>query len=35
MQSLGLDVKVGYTNPIEHSENGQGNGEAAAALTAA
>ncbi|HEY1789761.1 MAG TPA: DNA-directed RNA polymerase subunit beta, partial [Verrucomicrobiae bacterium] len=35
MQSLGLDVKVGYSNPIEHSGNGQGNGEAAAALTAA
>jgi len=35
MQSLGLDVKVGYTNPIEHAENGNGNGEAAAALTAA
>ncbi|MGA9778229.1 MAG: DNA-directed RNA polymerase subunit beta, partial [Verrucomicrobiia bacterium] len=32
MQSLGLDVKVGYSNPIEHA--GSGNGEAAAALTA-
>jgi DNA-directed RNA polymerase subunit beta len=32
MQSLGLDVKVGYTNPAEHPENG--NSEAAAALTA-
>ncbi|HVU26694.1 MAG TPA: DNA-directed RNA polymerase subunit beta [Verrucomicrobiae bacterium] len=31
MQSLGLDVKVGYSNPIEHSANG--NGEATAALT--
>ncbi len=31
MQSLGLDVKVGYSNPIEHAANG--NGEAAAALT--
>ena len=33
MQSLGLDVKVGYSNPIEHAAGG--NGEAAAALTAA
>jgi len=32
MQSLGLDVKVGYSNPIEHAAGG--NGEAAAALTA-
>jgi DNA-directed RNA polymerase subunit beta len=32
MQSLGLDVKVGYTNPAEHPENG--NSDAAAALTA-
>jgi len=32
MQSLGLDVKVGYSNPIEHAASG--NGEAAAALTA-
>ncbi|MGA9453084.1 MAG: DNA-directed RNA polymerase subunit beta [Verrucomicrobiia bacterium] len=32
MQSLGLDVKVGYSNPIEHAADG--NGEAAAALTA-
>jgi DNA-directed RNA polymerase subunit beta len=32
MQSLGLDVKVGYTNPAEHAENGSG--EAVAALTA-
>jgi len=31
MQSLGLDVKVGYSNPAEHQE---GNGEAVAALTA-
>ena len=31
MQSLGLDVKVGYSNPIEHAAGG--NGEAAAALT--
>jgi len=31
MQSLGLDVKVGYSNPAEHQN---GNGEAAAALTA-
>jgi DNA-directed RNA polymerase subunit beta len=31
MQSLGLDVKVGYSNPIEHAA--EGNGEAAAALT--
>ena len=31
MQSLGLDVKVGYSNPAEHSQNG--NGEAVAALT--
>jgi len=31
MQSLGLDVKVGYSNPVEHA--GNGNGEAAAALT--
>jgi hypothetical protein len=31
MQSLGLDVKVGYSNPAEHSQNG--NGEAIAALT--
>jgi DNA-directed RNA polymerase subunit beta len=31
MQSLGLDVKVGYSNPAEHQE---GNGEAIAALTA-
>ncbi len=31
MQSLGLDVKVGYSNPVEHPENG--NSEAAAALT--
>ncbi|HUA38054.1 MAG TPA: DNA-directed RNA polymerase subunit beta [Candidatus Sulfopaludibacter sp.] len=31
MQSLGLDVKVGYTNPIEHAA--EGNGQAAAALT--
>ncbi|MGB7767589.1 MAG: DNA-directed RNA polymerase subunit beta [Verrucomicrobiia bacterium] len=30
MQSLGLDVKVGYSNPIEHSTNG----EAAAATLA-
>ena len=30
MQSLGLDVKVGYSNPIEHAAGG--NGEAAAAL---
>jgi DNA-directed RNA polymerase subunit beta len=30
MQSLGLDVKVGYTNPAEHQD---GNGEAVAALT--
>jgi DNA-directed RNA polymerase subunit beta len=30
MQSLGLDVKVGYSNPAEHQE---GNGEAVAALT--
>jgi DNA-directed RNA polymerase subunit beta len=37
MQSLGLDVKVGYSNPIEHGGNGDGstNNEAAAALTAA
>jgi DNA-directed RNA polymerase subunit beta len=37
MQSLGLDVKVGYSNPIEHAGNGEGsaNSEAAAALTAA
>ena len=32
MQSLGLDVKVGYSNPAEHQENG--NSEAVAALTA-
>ncbi|HVU09438.1 MAG TPA: DNA-directed RNA polymerase subunit beta [Verrucomicrobiae bacterium] len=32
MQSLGLDVKVGYSNPAEHSQNG--NSEAVAALTA-
>jgi DNA-directed RNA polymerase subunit beta len=32
MQSLGLDVKVGYSNPAEHPANG--NGEAVAALTA-
>ncbi len=31
MQSLGLDVKVGYSNPIEHAA--AGNGEAAAALS--
>jgi len=31
MQSLGLDVKVGYSNPIEHAAGG--NGEATAALT--
>ncbi|HEY3931801.1 MAG TPA: DNA-directed RNA polymerase subunit beta, partial [Verrucomicrobiae bacterium] len=31
MQSLGLDVKVGYSNPAEHQE---GNGEAVGALTA-
>jgi DNA-directed RNA polymerase subunit beta len=31
MQSLGLDVKVGYTNPAEHPGE---NGEAIAALTA-
>jgi hypothetical protein len=31
MQSLGLDVKVGYSNPAEHQE---GNSEAVAALTA-
>ncbi|MGD0348813.1 MAG: DNA-directed RNA polymerase subunit beta [Verrucomicrobiota bacterium] len=30
MQSLGLDVKVGYSNPIEHAAGS--NGEAAAAL---
>jgi DNA-directed RNA polymerase subunit beta len=30
MQSLGLDVKVGYSNPIEHAAGGDG--EAAAAL---
>jgi DNA-directed RNA polymerase subunit beta len=35
MQSLGLDVKVGYSNPIEHAENGHNTNEAAAALTAA
>jgi hypothetical protein len=23
MQSLGLDVKVGYSNPIEHSADGE------------
>ena len=33
MQSLGLDVKVGYTNPIEHS--GDGNATAAAVATLA
>jgi DNA-directed RNA polymerase subunit beta len=33
MQSLGLDVKVGYTNPLEHPTNGSANGEAATALT--
>ena len=32
MQSLGLDVKVGYSNPAEHPN---GNSEAVAALTAA
>ena len=32
MQSLGLDVKVGYSNPAEHPE---GNSEAVAALTSA
>jgi hypothetical protein len=31
MQSLGLDVKVGYSNPAEHPTNG--NSEAVAALT--
>jgi DNA-directed RNA polymerase subunit beta len=31
MQSLGLDVKVGYSNPVEHAASG--NGDAAAALT--
>jgi len=31
MQSLGLDVKVGYSNPAEHQE---GNSEAVAALSA-
>jgi DNA-directed RNA polymerase subunit beta len=31
MQSLGLDVKVGYSNPIEHATGGSA--EAAAALT--
>jgi DNA-directed RNA polymerase subunit beta len=30
MQSLGLDVKVGYTNPLEHQ-----NGETAATAAAA
>jgi DNA-directed RNA polymerase subunit beta len=34
MQSLGLDVKVGYSNPIEHSASGNGE-TAAAALTTA
>ena len=29
MQSLGLDVKVGYTNPVEHEH---ASGESAAAL---
>jgi DNA-directed RNA polymerase subunit beta len=33
MQSLGLDVKVGYSNPAEHAA--EGNGEAVAALTSA
>jgi DNA-directed RNA polymerase subunit beta len=33
MQSLGLDVKVGYSNPIEHAANGNANGDAVAALT--
>lgn len=32
MQSLGLDVKVGYSNPVEHAA-ANGNGEAVAALT--
>jgi hypothetical protein len=31
MQSLGLDVKVGYSNPIEHAS---GENAAAAAVTA-
>jgi DNA-directed RNA polymerase subunit beta len=33
MQSLGLDVKVGYTNPIEHT--GGDNAASAAAATLA
>jgi DNA-directed RNA polymerase subunit beta len=32
MQSLGLDVKVGYSNPIEHSASGNGVNDTAATL---
>ena len=32
MQSLGLDVKVGYSNPLEHANSDGASAEAAAAL---
>jgi DNA-directed RNA polymerase subunit beta len=32
MQSLGLDVKVGYSNPIEHAASGNGVNDAATTL---
>jgi len=33
MQSLGLDVKVGYSNPIEHANSDNAQQAAVAALT--
>jgi len=33
MQSLGLDVKVGYSNPIEHAGSDNAQQAAVAALT--
>jgi DNA-directed RNA polymerase subunit beta len=34
MQSLGLDVKVGYSNPIEHANGDNAAANAAAVLAA-
>jgi hypothetical protein len=35
MQSLGLDVKVGYSNPIEHGQDENASAAAVAALASA
>jgi hypothetical protein len=35
MQSLGLDVKVGYSNPLEHGQGENANAAAVATLAAA